>query len=242
MAHRFRFFVAPDDWALPMLTVTGDEAHHAIHVARLAPGGDIEIFDGAGGLANARIGAMTRRDFTAEIVGPVVRMPVPSRQFTLCVANPNRERTLERIVESCVPLGVHRFIVFGGEFSERQPVTSPKWERWAREACKQCQRLWMPEFDTARDLGASIAKLNGAPLMIATPNTPPLHVPGEIRSARRAAGIVGPEGGLSEAEDEIARRRGAIPISLGPNLLRTELACAALMNRVGYEWDTDDLR
>jgi len=107
-----------------------------------------------------------------------------------------------------------------------------RWQRVAREAAKQSGRAVIPEVETPRSLGEWLAGAEPADLAICpwegggVPLNRALDVAGMPRSVQV---IVGPEGGLDEAEVALARARGFTVASLGPRILRTETAGPAIV-------------
>lgn len=233
MSRTFRFFVSSEQLKSRRLSLESGEAHHALHVARVRVGECVEVFDGAGTVAQCEVRETNRRSVSLEVLTSTREAP-PTQQLTLCVAYPNRERTLERIIESCVPLGVTDFVVFESDHSARNLVLSPKWERWAMEACKQCLRAWAPRFGVAPNLEEALSARRDGLLLLLDPESDEVRLPSEAQSARACVCVVGPEGGLSEREQRIAAAHGASRIGLGKNILRTELACSTVVALVGY--------
>lgn len=235
MARVFRFYVPPDRLHAGLVTLEPDESHHALHVARIRAGERVEVFDGRGGLAQCEVREAGKRDARLEVLS-VEREPEPEHSLTICVAFPNRERALERIVESCVPLGVTEFRLFHSDHSERRPKYHSRWDRWAREACKQCLLTWMPRFCVAADLDDALAPAEPALILLLDPAARCATLPAELDGSRACTCVVGPEGGLSERETGVAVDRGSRPITLGRHILRTELACTTIASLVSYQW------
>lgn len=220
------------------MTLDGEEAHHALRVARVRIGESIELFDGAGTVATGVVSDVGRRCLDVEVLD-VVAVPAPKHELILCVAYPNRERAMERLIDSCVPLGVTDILVFGADRSERRPEHSVKWERWALEACKQSYRNWFPRFAVSESIQEALESVRADVILRLAPEASEQKLPAKLKAAGACACIVGPEGGLSNTEVEMADRRGAVPMNLGSNILRTELACTAISALVSYVWRSD---
>lgn len=235
MARTFRFFTPTDVLNAGVVTLDTEEAHHALHVARIRVGESVEVFDGAGSVGQCTVSAVGRRTVSLE-VQDISKEPEPEHRLILCMASLNRERTMEAVIEGCVPLGTTEFVVFGSDHSERKPVLNPKWKRWAREACKQSLRNWMPKFSVTTDLNAALDAYSGLPTLVLTPDAREYRLPLALERSTACACVVGPEGGLSEDELALASSRGAIPIGLGRNILRTEAACTTISALVTYVW------
>lgn len=228
-----RFFV-PHPLDVPRLLLSGGEAHHLLHVLRLTIGDKVVLFDGVGNEATARIESISAdsaeltiletRSGTAENVVPVIlgtAVPKGDR-FSWLV-----EKATELGVSRLIPLNTQRSIVDPGEgklSKMRQTVVA---------ASKQCGRTRLMEIDppiTWRKFVEQEFPQGNA--LVAHPSGERLCIPVD-EPVRPIILAIGPEGGLTDAELELALEHGARLVSLGPRILRVEtagLALAALMS------------
>jgi 16S rRNA (uracil1498-N3)-methyltransferase len=189
----------------------GDAMHHVSRVLRLRRGEAITVTDGEG---RWRAGV-----FTGDGVeyGDDVRVePRPSRLLAVAVAPPKGER-LEWLVAKCTEVGVDRFVLLDAEHSvvrwagERAERQLARLRRVAVEASMQSRRVWLPE------ISGPIRAIDVLPeFAVAEPG-------GRSVTADDAAIAIGPEGGWSAKELEVAESA----VSLGPNILRVETAAVA---------------
>jgi 16S rRNA (uracil1498-N3)-methyltransferase len=227
--HRFYITKAPADGAEAVLEA--EEAHHALHVVRLRPGEPVALFDGHGREWLGRVARHTRREVYVSIES-MRETPPPAPALTLAQAWLLRDKAIEFLILHGVELGVARFCFFRAERSERSPKTSDKWTRAAIEACKQCGRLWLPEFTVADNLEAALAGATGDRLIAAMDRTP-------VPLARACTGgdavmLIGPEGDFTPAEVDAAVALGAHPVSLGATTFRAEFAAIVAATLVRY--------
>jgi 16S rRNA (uracil1498-N3)-methyltransferase len=170
-------------------------------------------------------------------VGEPIVGPIPSCSLVLATAIPKGER-FDWLVEKATELGVDRFLPIVAERSVVLPRGS-KLDRLRRsiiEASKQCRRARLMELAEPVAWSELVRTNSGASRLLADP----LGVPGtswpEIPRGAEAVLAVGPEGGFTGAEAELAIGQGWLPIRLGYNILRVETAgvagCAALLARV----------
>jgi 16S rRNA (uracil1498-N3)-methyltransferase len=120
--------------------------------------------------------------------------------------------------------------------AERAAKRVAHWQGVVRAACEQCGRNRLPEVGAPRPLDAFLAEAPAAALrlLLAPDGTAPRDLP-----RPGAAGVVllvGPEGGLSEAEAARAAAAGFVGASLGPRVLRTETAALAALAAVQAVW------
>jgi 16S rRNA (uracil1498-N3)-methyltransferase len=146
-----------------------------------------------------------------------------------------KARTLDQIVRQTVEAGVSRIVpvasrrtvkrLDGGEGSQRK---LERWRRIAEEAVQQSGRSTVPAVDPVRDLPELplVGAEDGEVGLLFHEKALADHGIGSYLSAgpRRVTIVIGPEGGLSDEEVNILVRRGFNPVSLGPNVLRTETA------------------
>jgi 16S rRNA (uracil1498-N3)-methyltransferase len=230
---RERRFFAPDLGG-ETVVLAPEEAHHLVEVLRLAEGAEVVLFDGKGGAARAVV-LEVAPSVTLRLLGRE-----PARESTLALAlalAPPKGDRMTFIVQKLTELGVRRIVPLVTERGEVDEGDCrrrlPRWRRVALESCKQCGRSRIPELEPPLRLeevlrghsGPSfMAQPGGSPLRSAIPRGSPILV------------LVGPEGGWSEGELDLAAAHGAASLGLGPRTLRTETAAivaAALVQFLG---------
>ncbi|MDQ7772840.1 MAG: RsmE family RNA methyltransferase [Elusimicrobiales bacterium] len=212
--------------------LTGDAADHLSRALRARPGDAIKVFDGAGGRFSAELEEISRSSVAGRITGPLDWSP-PAFRTVVCHALTARaalEETLRRATEA----GAAEFRPF---FSERALAgrLDEEWERRRERyegiilsAAEQCERGDLPavlppaHFHELLDLPGR--KLIGAPVKGAGPLT---VLAAGLEKGSEAMVFIGPEGGFSPDELELAKRKGAEFFTLGPTVLRAENAAAA---------------
>jgi len=236
---RHRFFVpdlsadAPAHVDLPPA-----EAHHALHVLRLRAGAAVELFDGRGQRAEGHIADAARRRVTVAVERAWTEpTPAPGAPglVHLAFAVPKGSRA-DWLVEKATELGVAslRPTVFERSVAGKEPLSAAKRERWMNHcaaAAKQAQVNRLPAVEDVASLGEVLARAAGALVLVG--DTAPEAVPILEALARRRKGediliVVGPEGGLTDAERATLRAAGAVAVRLGRSVLRVETAAVAL--------------
>jgi 16S rRNA (uracil1498-N3)-methyltransferase len=233
MSHVHRFHIPAEALADGQVVLREAEAHHALHVVRVRKGEEIALFDGQGRELTGQVSAMDRREVVADITGER-NEPRPEVELILLQAWLHRDKAVEELIKRATEIGVARFRFFRSERSERPLKQNDKWRRWAVEACKQCGRLWLPEFEIAKDLSNA---LDGAPdkVLLASMDLEPVPIREAVRGQRSLGLLIGPEGDFSDAEIEAAQSYGATPISLGRVTFRAEVAAFLASALVLYE-------
>ena len=241
-----RFFVDPAILGGDRVALTGLQAHQIGRVLRLKPGDRVVLLDGTGRehvvqLDEVRSSAVTG---TVEVVRP--SRPEPGLVLTLYQALVPRDR-FETVLQKGTEVGIARFVPTWCERSivpgvER--IDEKRLERWRRivtEAAEQCERGIVPEVTPPlRFQDALTQAVATGPTLVAWERERERSVRDGLREALtgdgRALGLmVGPEGGFSSHEIPTAREAGALTISLGPRILRTETAGPILAALALYE-------
>jgi 16S rRNA (uracil1498-N3)-methyltransferase len=205
--------------------LTGDEGRHAARVRRLAVGESLVVGDGRGGLASCVVAAVTDAGLELSVTSRR-QVPAPSPRLVVVQALPKGDRA-ELAVETMTELGVDAIVPWAAARSVTQwhgprgDRALEKWRRTAREAAKQSRRAWVPEVrDPSTPITPTFVLHESASVPLASVALPP---------ADEIAVVVGPEGGITEAELSAFSAAGAVAVRLGEPVLRTSTAGAAAL-------------
>ncbi len=202
-----------------------DEAtrRHA-RVLRLAVGDAVVLFDGAGGEADARVVEAGER--LVCDAGPRRAVPGPTQRVVLIYCMPKGNAKLDLAVRGATEVGVAAIHLAVSRRSVARPTAEAflkrldRLERIAQEASRQSGRAAVPDLLPPAPLAEVAARApSSARRLVCAPGG------GEISSGGDVAWvIVGPEGGLSDAELGALEAAGWSRVSLGETILRTETA------------------
>jgi 16S rRNA (uracil1498-N3)-methyltransferase len=205
-----------------------DAGRHYLHdVLRLEAGAEVEVFDGRGGRYDGRIAP----GFDRLLLGPRRDGSPAGAPIHLALALAKGEK-VDLVVQKATELGVTRIVPWEAERSvvrlegERAEERARRWRRIAEEAARQCGRADVPDVRAPATLAELVAELPPGFLPIVfhgEGGTPIAQLP----PAPGVVAVVGPEGGLTEAELGDLGRAGAVRGSLGPRTLRAETAAIA---------------
>jgi len=236
----------------------GENAHHALRVLRLKEGETITLADSSGQGYLAEVAAC-RGDRVIAAIKSARADPEPGVKVTLYQGWPKGDK-LDLIIEKCTELGVARIVVLATERSVPRPGQQAceqrrqRWQQKARAAACQSRRHRIPVVEGPLELTCALAAHPAGSLLLVpweeeparnlqvlftrtlTEPSPAIATPfpssAPTTGVPELALLIGPEGGLSAAEIDLARRHGGLTITLGPRILRTEtaaLACLAAM-------------
>lgn len=234
------FLVEPGEVRGDSLVLRGEEAHHLARVRRHRVGDRVEVVDGCGHWYLARISALGREEVACEILETQKERGESLVRLRLGVALIQGQR-FDWVVEKATEIGVAAIAPLLAERGVARPGSAHKparWEQLARAAVKQCGRSRLPQLEAPAPLEQVLARCarEGELALMAVPGAAGglrRHLEG--RPAGRVTLLVGPEGGFSEAEQEMAQQRGAGIFSWGKSVLRTETASIALAALVLHE-------
>lgn len=213
--------------------------NHAVRVLRLAPGAPLVLFDGRGGEWEAVLGEVGKRGASATLLAHRARECESPLQVVLAQGVAKGER-MDFALQKAVELGVAAIQPVLTARSVVQ-LDAGRWEKrlahWSGvviAACEQCGRNRIPEVAEPLPLAA---------LLAAPPTCGLVLDPTAGRGLRalappsgRLSLLVGPEGGLSEAEVQAALAAGWHGVHLGPRVLRTETAGVAALAAITALW------
>ncbi|MBI4804011.1 MAG: 16S rRNA (uracil(1498)-N(3))-methyltransferase [Desulfovibrio sp.] len=239
MARLDSFYLPPGSWR-PPFRMEGDEARHLVKVLRLGPGARVRCFDGQG-----REGI-----FTVESTKGAVTLSLETESMvqrpaveTWLALGWNKSTRRGWLMEKAVELNAAGIMFWEAERSQGGMPETPKdtWKAQLVAGAKQCGNPWLPALEMVR---------GGSKAIIERCNDFEhrwlLWESGDIRqglarenliSAGRHVFVLGPEGGLTQAEALRFQETGFTPVTLGPRPLRWETA--ALLS-LGLSWWAQD--
>lgn len=234
------------------VSITGDEARHAVRVARLRVGERTLIGNGQGVLGRGEVVTIGRDEFSVAL-DEIEVGEAPETELVLVQALAKGDRD-ERAVEQATEFGVDRILPWqaarsvsrweGAGSADKRAKGMLKWARIAREAAKQSMRARIPQVGDSVSLSklCEAAATDGTDVLV-------LHPRGGSRlsewATRNPQGslrvmlVVGPEGGFDDPELDALEAAGAHVLVLGETVLRTSSAgpaAIAVLNAALGRW------
>jgi 16S rRNA (uracil1498-N3)-methyltransferase len=199
----------------------GDEAKHAVTVARTRVGERLAIGNGRGLVVG---GVVTGLDPFCVEIEDVRRESAPDPQLWLVQALAKGDRD-ELAVQAATELGVSGVIPWAAERSvtrwegAKLEKGRARWEAIVREASKQSIRAWVPEVGAL----VGLKQISGV-VFVLDPTAALALSAAPLPTEGRILLVVGPEGGISPRELELLEQGGAVRVRLGSEILRTSTA------------------
>ena len=234
-----RLFVSDELDTGRTIAIEGNQAHYLSRVMRVSAGDIVILCDDMTGEWAARICSVGKRRIEAE-AGERLRAREAVPDFWLCPALVKKDR-FDLILEKATELGVARI----RPVTTRRAVVDKLNAERARivtvEAAEQCARTALPVVDAPEKLDALLRDWpQDRTLYFADETGGETASVAFARHKAPTALLIGPEGGFDDAERAAIRALPqAVPIGLGPRILRAEtaaIAATALWMAVAGDW------
>ena len=219
-------------------------AHH-LHVVRLQPGAALTLFNGEGGQYRATLVESGKRRATAVIDGHEPSEAEAPYPVTLAQGLPEGSK-MDWIVEKAVELGVTAIQPLAAARSvvrlsgDRLEKRQAHWHGVIVAASEQCGRNRLAQLLPMADVQPWLAGTAGAGatrILLSPRATESLAGWARANPPQAVTLLIGPEGGLSPQEEDAALAAGALALSMGPRVLRTETAGLAALAVLAGAWD-----
>ncbi|HAW44743.1 MAG TPA: 16S rRNA (uracil(1498)-N(3))-methyltransferase [Sutterella sp.] len=219
-----RFYLPVPFRAGDTIELPEDVSRHAGLAKRMRDGEAITLFDGKGASAAGTLTFKSGRAFCE--MKETFQKSAPKLKLTLIQALIAQEK-LDFVLEKATELGVSKIVICPTKRSvvelsgARREKRLAQWVLKVTAACEQSGNDFVPEVLWADSLEVA---LNAASDEVKWILSPDQSSPLAIKGVSSAAFAVGPEGGFTDEELEIAIKSGFKPALLGPRILRTETA------------------
>ena len=242
LSHIPRFHVpfalaTGEEYVLP-----GDAGRHASRALRLRAGDAIALFNGAGGEFEAKIARITR-DEVVVVSGPQSPIERESPLLVTLVQGISSGDRMDLTIQKAVELGVTAIQPVLAERSvvklsrERGNSRREHWQRVAASACEQCGRNRLPHLAEPADFGQWIRQQDLHRRVLLSPRgSTSLSDWARHHPPQALTILIGPEGGFSDVEESTALAHGALCLTMGERILRTETAGLAALSIVQAHW------
>jgi 16S rRNA (uracil1498-N3)-methyltransferase len=208
--------------------VTGNSAHYLLGVMRLKEGAPVKLFDDVSGEYLATVSSAGKRDLVLTVAAKLrTRETVPD--VWLCQALIKKDR-FDWIAEKACELGAARFVPLVTARCVVDKVKEDRLRAQMIEAAEQCERTALPEIAPLAKLDAMLKSWPEGRALYFCDERGGEPFGGAVKSGP-AAILIGPEGGFTDEENAAIRAHpSAIPVSLGPRILRADTAAVAALS------------
>ncbi len=241
----YQFFVEPEQIQGKEILIRGGDVNHIKNVLRMKAGEELSVSNGVDG----REYRCAIAEFTEETVRCELRfikedgVELPSRIY-LFQGLPKADK-MELIVQKAVELGAYQVIPVATRRSvvrldeKKAAAKVSRWQAVALAAAKQSRRGVIPQVCPVMSFKQALAYAGDIPVKLipyelADHMDKTRELIDNLEPGQDIAVFIGPEGGFEEDEIETARASGAVPVTLGRRILRTETAGMTVLSWLIY--------
>lgn len=228
-------FYTPDLNSADFYTLSEEESRHCSKVLRLGTGDSVHLINGKGGLYEAEIVGIDKKQVRLKITNERTEVGKRNHYLHVAVAPTKSIDRLEWFIEKATEIGIDEITPVICERSERKVIKEDRLDKVITAAVKQSLTAYHPKLNPAISFSAFLKKESKSEKFIA-------HcLPGEKTFINQHANIhqsylilIGPEGDFSSAEIDAALQNGFKAVTLGSTRLRTETAALAACFEINY--------
>jgi len=243
-----RFFIDDTPAVGASVTIDGADARHIAGALRMTPGESLTLCDGKGMDFACTITGVERETVTLSVDAAIPTTAEPTLAVTLYMGLPKGDK-MEMIIQKCVELGVTAIVPVATSRcivkldAKDAAKKQERWQKIAREACKQSGRCMMMPVDAPISFKELLRRLSSHAAAI----VPWEDAQGyslrtfhqEHPEVRDLAIVIGPEGGMSPGEINQMKEAGCCSVTLGPRILRTETAGLTMLSILMFQAEKD---
>ena len=233
-----RFFIDKNNISEKSILINGDDVLHISRVLRMREGDTLTLCDGEKNDYLCEIASISKKEVICSILEKEENRNECKAEITLYQGVPKGAK-MDLIIQKCVELGAVRIVPF---VSRRTVATAKgkldRFQKIALEAAKQSGRGIVPKVSEMVSFEDAIASLMKNELsLFAYEESRNFTLKDALRGKKSASvGImIGPEGGFAPEEAKAAEDAGAVTVSLGNRILRTETAGLSVISNIIYE-------
>jgi 16S rRNA (uracil1498-N3)-methyltransferase len=240
-----RFFIEPDQLNSATAFIEGTDARHIRTVLRSKPGDEIFLFDGRGTDYRSRILEVTTRGIYLQVLDQFPSTAESPVHITVGQAL-IRTQKMDRFIRQFTELGGNAFLAFWAKRStvkpdqDRSQKKQRRWEKIAAESLKQCGRSRVPDIRPIQSFQDVLSSCCDYDLRLIFHNTGDARSLTDLKenrgTARRILALVGPEGGFTSGEVELADQHGFTVCHMGPRLLKSDTAGIAALTLIQHRF------
>ncbi|MRR30609.1 16S rRNA (uracil(1498)-N(3))-methyltransferase, partial [bacterium] len=227
-----RFFIPAELFTSSEIILPRETSQQISRVLRLKTGSEIVLLDDRGYEYPSRLSEVSESHCTALILTKQEDPGEPVTRITMLIGLTQREK-FELILQKCTEIGVTTFVpmVTTRTLIQKTSDVDDKTSRWKKilqEAAEQSHRGRIPVLSPALKYADALArsKAEDSLKLILWEDEANHSIKQQLREfkGKQVSLIIGPEGGLTAVEVELAKASGYIPVSLGKRILRMETA------------------
>ncbi len=231
-----RIFIPPENISKHQsIKAPPDKARYLLSVLKSQKGDRLDIIDGKGKAYEVEITEISKKDVFVNIIREIVMNTESSAHLVLCQGILKGEK-MDMVIQKATELGVREIVPLITERClVRETRKVKRWGKIAEEAAEQCGRAVIPDIHEPVELAGLLQKSSLKGLIFweqgGLPLSEAIH---KVDPAKPIDIFVGPEGGLTAEEVQLAEEHGLVRATLGRRTLRAETAALVSVALVQY--------
>ncbi|PTX64849.1 16S rRNA (uracil1498-N3)-methyltransferase [Melghirimyces profundicolus] len=238
-----RYFVDSDAIGPDRVTIRGDDVHHIKNVLRMSPEDRLICCDGQGRDYLTEVESIGTDEVRCRIIDSSPSPGEPGVRVSVASSLPKGDK-LEWVLQKGTELGADSFLPFTSARTvvkldgKRAAKKQIRWQRIVKEAAEQSHRGRIPPVELPGNWRGLLEKFPSYDRVLFAYEKEGQSLADALKGAvgRRFLVVIGPEGGFTEAEAMEAASAGAVPVHLGPRILRAETAPLAILSCIFYSY------
>ncbi len=216
-------------------------SHYLVNVLRLEKDSQLIVFDGSGRDYLAKITTANKKRTVLTLVRPQQTIAESPLHIHLGIGISKGDR-LDWVLQKSTELGVNEITPLLSKRTafklkgDRLEKKRQHWQQITISACEQSGRSQLPQLNTPRQLEDWISQSHADIKLVLNPTQYLDNQLPDKPAPQNALLLIGPEGGLSNQEVNLAMQHGFQALTLGPRILRTETAPLAAISIIQYQW------
>jgi len=232
MNHREYFFSDNIQLGNSTLVISGQEHFHLSKVLREKIGDNIFVMDGNGLMFLCKIIEINKEETNCKILEIFKNYGELKTDISIAVGM-IKQKGWEWLIEKSTELGVKKIYPLNTRYSENKNIKQKRDEKIILSATKQCGRSVIPKMFPLTNFDEFITQNKSAKRFILSQNESYSRLNKFVKEANNEIILlVGPEGGFTDKEIEVAIENGYLPIYLSNRRLRTETACISGLAKI----------
>ncbi len=241
-----RFFVPPEILRNDPVVLPPETSHQISTVLHLKEGQSITLLDNNGSEFITELVTVGNKVVLGRVAEIWPSLGEPATEITLYLALTQRDK-FEWALQKACEAGAGSFVPVISSRSLVQTITegrskSERWQKILQEAAEQSGRGRIPALLEPQRYGQALAhaRQNSQASLVAWEKEEKTSLRQALEKTRPGSKIsvfIGPEGGFAEDEIDLACQVGAVPVSLGPRILRMETAAVVMVSLILFQME-----
>ncbi|HNQ12317.1 MAG TPA: RsmE family RNA methyltransferase [Bacteroidia bacterium] len=205
------------------IALSPTDAAHVSRVLRMKIGDELIVTDGSGKAIRGAIVEISKEVCIIQASAKIDSAPRQERKISIALALLKNQDRIEWFIEKGCELGIHEFLLFTAQRSERKSINTDRLQKKIIESCKQSHNYNFPKLRIIKNTQDLInMEYEGEKYIAHCDEMGKATIRNNSELPKRI--LIGPEGDFTEEEKNIAIQKGYNAVSLGPLRLRSETA------------------